>query len=453
MLEKCELFLAEYLPGNPTSSLLGIMYSHNMSSVDICMEKVKQDFTIIFYETLEKYVFVRLAYSELYELLKSRGFHSSDEYYLVKGIVLWITYDIDNRIVNAQSLLGLIDTGLCNKNIMLNSKQIDTGNCELDMLIKQLHVRIHILNDKNKLELMIYYKPKTIDSFNIPIHTKSPTIDIKQENRLYKVANDGIYDLSNKKRVFNYNFGKGNISIYINSNLLIINFARGNMLRLNTLDNKLTTCSYPRDYLFLDNSSPTVDKTPDGNLITIGGRHSNATASDRVKSYDIETDRWSDGTPLPYGVGDHATVVLQQDIYVIGGCSDTGAVTSKVIRYRCGAWNVVAPLLDNRRMHIALVWDNTMFVYGGYDGYNVTNGPEYYDIVNDVWTDEVRPSDVDTNVFTNVRIHNSGHDDQFIYHHSNNAIYCIDLNNYTKRLLYNDVMVSNHCLVIMNLVI
>ena len=60
---------------------------------------------------------------------------------------------------------------------------------------------------------------------------------------------------------------------------------------------------------------------------------------------------------------DHATVVVDEDIYVIGG--DTGSgVTNTVIRYRGGKWHTLAPLLHERHWHAALVRDNCIYVYG-----------------------------------------------------------------------------------------
>ena len=35
LIEKCEIFLAEYLPEHPSSNLLDIMYSYNMTSVNM----------------------------------------------------------------------------------------------------------------------------------------------------------------------------------------------------------------------------------------------------------------------------------------------------------------------------------------------------------------------------------------------------------------------------------
>ena len=411
-----------------------------MTYVNMYLQKIKSDFNIIFIETIEKYVFLKLSPNDLHEFLKQRAFHSSNEYYFVKGIVLWLTYDLDSRFDNAKSLFSLVNCRVCDKNIMLDNKVINTGNCKLDLIIQQLHINISVLNDKSTLELLNYYKLNSIDSFSIPSYEES-TINTKKQLSLYKVANDGIYDINNNNRIFQYDFGDGNKVIYINSNLLIINFIKGKMLRFNTITNDVTRCSYPHDYLFNSGWAPTVNVTIDGDLITIGGWSDNMICSCKVNIYNINTDSWSAGKSLPYGVYDHATVVVDEDIYVIGGDTGRGA-TNKVIRYRGGEWNTLAPLLHERHWHAALVRDNCIYVYG-------CNGcilkPECYNITTNVWTS------LNTDIFNDVRSFNSVYDESVIYMYSNNNIYSICLDNNDRTLLYSAVNISDDCLILMNL--
>ena len=440
LIEKCDSFLAEYLPGHPSSNLLDIMYSYNMTYVNMYLQKIKSDFNIIFIETIEKYVFLKLSPNDLHAFLKQRAFHSSNEYYFVKGILLWLTYDLDSRFDNARSLFSLINCRLCNKNIMLDNKLINTGNCKLDLIIQQLHINISVLNDKSTLELLNYYKLNSIDSFSIPSYEESTT-NTNKKLSLYKVENDGIYDINNNSRIFQYNFGDGNIVIYINSNLLIINFTVGKMLRFNTITNDVTHCSYPHDYLF-SGSAPTVNVTIDGDLITIGGQSNNVRLC-KVNIYNINTDSWSAGKSLPYGVDSHATVVVDEDIYVIGG--DTGGCyINKVIHYRGGEWNTLAPVLHARCRHAALVRDSCIYVYGG-NGYGGVLKPECYNITTNVWTS------LNTDIFNDVRLYNSVYDESVIYMYSKNNIYSICLDNNDRALLYSDVNISAYCLILMNL--
>ena len=323
---------------------------------------------------------------------------------------------------------------------MLDNKVINTGNCKLDLIIQQLHINISVLNDKSTLELLNYYKLNSIDSFSIPSYEES-TINTKKQLSLYKVANDGIYDINDNNRIFQYNFGVGNKVIYINSNLLIINFTEGKMLRFNTITNDVTRCSYPHGYLFDSSRAPTVNVTIDGDLITIGGLSNNRSYSCKVNIYNINTDSWSAGKSLPYGVYAHATVVVDEDIYVIGGVTG-GCATNTVIRYRGGKWHTLAPLLHVRYWHAALVRDNCIYVYGGNGG---VVKPECYNITTNVWTSH------NTDIFNDVRSYNSVYDESVIYMNSKNNIYSICLDNNDRTLLYSDVNISDDCLILMNL--
>ena len=169
MLQKCDEFLSDYLPNYPQSGLLDIIYKYDLSlTVNNYLEKVKKYFNIIFTETIEKYVFLRLPADDLYNLLKLRSFKSSNEYYFVKGISLWMKYDFKNRLNMAESLFRHVNCGLCDKNIMLQNTLIDTGNSKLNEIFHQLHLSISILNDNTTLGLLDNYKVKSIKCINIP---------------------------------------------------------------------------------------------------------------------------------------------------------------------------------------------------------------------------------------------------------------------------------------------
>ena len=188
LIEKCDSFLSEYLHGHPSSNLLDIMYSYNMTSVNMYLQKIKSDFNIIFIETIEKYVFSKLSHNDLHEFLKQRTFHSSNEYYFVKGILLWLQYDLDSRFDNAQSLFSLIDCRLCNKNIMLDNKLINTGNCKLDLIIQKLHINIAVINGEFiTLEVLKYYKLNPIHVSRIPFYDESTTNTKKQLSSIYVI--------------------------------------------------------------------------------------------------------------------------------------------------------------------------------------------------------------------------------------------------------------------------
>ena len=261
---------------------------------------------------------------------------------------------------------------------------------------------------------------------------------------LFKVEHDGIYNVNTNLRISSYNFGEGNKVIYIRNYVIIINFTKGKMFTYNTITNNITNCKYPCNYLFHSNRPPTSNETIYGNMITIGGFHNNNVRSNIVNVYNIDNDTWSSVTCLPEGVMCHATVIVNGDIYVIGG-AHTNSVTNKVIRYRDEVWETLAPLLDTRYGHIASVHDCCIYVYGGYDIPYFSNTCECYDIVTNVWTSIV------TNLFNDVILSNSIFDKHIIYLYHKNNMYTICLDNKTKKLLYTNVTVSMNCLFLMSL--
>ena len=360
----CDRFLEQYICEHPSSFLLDIMFRHNMTYVNIYLEKVKHNFNIIFNETIEKYVFLRLSVTDLHEFLKQRTCHSSNEYNYFKGIVLWLKFDVDNRFDNAQLLFSLINYRLCNNMIMLDNDDIDTGNCNLDNMIHQLHINISTNKDAKQL--------CKVDDIN------------------------GIYGLRNNNTILNYNFGEITEVIYIKNYLLIISFTEGHMFRFNTINSEIIKCSYPNDYVFNFESSPSINEKIDGNLIAIGGCFNSGQDSDKVKIYNIDTDSWSDSKYLPYGVCNHATVVVDEDIYVIGGCKNFDIIKT-VLHYSAGEWTLLASLLNEGYFSTALARDNRIYVYGGYTAYGGYCKPECYNITTNSW------SCINTKVYDKVR--------------------------------------------------
>ena len=211
MLEKLDRFLSIYILESPQSELLDVIYKYDMymTSLNIndIIDKVKRDFNLIFNEHIEKYIFLRLTENEFFKLLILRSFHCSNEYDLIKGIVLWLKYDLDNRLDDAQLLFNLVNYRLCDIKIMLENKIIYTGNIKLDNIIKQVHLKISIHNDKTILQYMDYYKVGYINSFDIPSNEQT-TNKYNGKSCLSKLANGGISDTSNHYRILNYNFVK-----------------------------------------------------------------------------------------------------------------------------------------------------------------------------------------------------------------------------------------------------
>ena len=96
--------------------------------VDSIMSKLKKNLHLIFVESLEKYVFLKIKSAEFQELLKLRKFTAKNEYYIIQAIKLWIKCNVNERVGDAELLLSYINCGECSKILIYENKNIDTGN-------------------------------------------------------------------------------------------------------------------------------------------------------------------------------------------------------------------------------------------------------------------------------------------------------------------------------------
>ena len=423
IVKRCNKFICEYLPTNPSSPLLEYIYTYEMGiSPEEILLKVKSQLESVYTETLEKYVFLRTTFTQLLTIISNRELNARDEYAIVKCVVMWVLYDVEDRLTHANSLLELIDCSLCSKSMMLENKSINTNVPLLDKLLQQLHIKISILNDECTKGLIRHYGVERINAIEVP--REVPGAIKSSSKSLCNVSKDGIYNTATKERLVQYNFGAVNYVIYTTKQLLfILSFSEGKMYKYNNANKEVVVCSYPTNYCF--NWSPTVNETSDGRLVVIGGR-CYGRCSNEVRYYDIANDSWSKGQSLPYGVGCHTTVVDGDDIYVIGGVD-----VNNVIRYRNGRWQTLSPLLNNRHYHIAMLDDNCIYVYGGDNRTNC----ECYDILTDQW------SVIDNAVYTNINYYNSVIDvnKRLLYTREGDNVYSISLDNNIKSLLYKNV--------------
>ena len=433
IVKRCNEFICEYLPTNPSSPLLEYIYTYEMGiSPEEILLKVKSQLESVYTETLEKYVFLRTTFTQLLTIISNRELNARDEYAIVNCVVMWVLYDVEDRLTHANSLLELIDCSLCSKSMMLENKSINTNVPLLDKLLQQLHIKISILNDECTKGLIRQYAVERINAIEVP--REVPGAIKSSSKSLCHVSEDGIYNSATKERLVQYNFGAVNNVIYTTKQLLFIfSFREGKMYKYNNATKEVVVCSDPTNYCF--DCLPTVNETSDGRLVVIGGwRRSNGSYSNEVRYYNIANDSWSKGQSLPYVVGLHTTVVDGDDIYVIGGLN-----VNKVIRYRNGTWHTLSPLLNNRYRHIAMLEGNCIYVYGG-----IRTDCECYDILTDQW------SVVDNAVYTNIKSTNSVIDvnKRLLYTHEDVNVFYISLDNNIKYLLCENV--SCHRLVLMH---
>lgn len=129
----------------------------------------------------------------------------------------------------------------------------------------------------------------------------------------------------------------------------------------------------------------------DGKLYVMGGRDARTGAL--MEIYDASRNRWMAGKPMPTARSGFGTVVLNGKIHVIGGREGDAPQTGKALDVheifdpKLNKWFKRAPLpiavMDN---YSTVVWDNKIYVFGGYDGEKARATTQIYDADTDTWT-------------------------------------------------------------------
>ena len=431
--ELCDLFITEYLSEHPESELLDLIYKYKLSlKVDDYIVIIKNNLESIFNESIEKYIFIRYTFDELKMSLSQHLFTTENEYSIVKALTIWLQYDLNNRMEYVQELFQFITAHLCSNKLMLANTDIDTGNIELDAIIKNINIEISVRhcinNNHDTLRLLNMYgnQPK-FNNILFSIYS------------LYKVCPNGIYDIVNNNALIEHDFGNISNVIYTKSNhLYILCSSIGKMFKYNKFTNIITDCNYPNDYLFNIDFPPTFNEMCDGNLITIGGIYNNPKVpTDKVMIYNISTDKWSEGPTLPYIVCNHTTVIDYNDIYVISGYSYR--CINKVIRYKNNVWKSRAHIKYGRQRHISCKHGNTIYSIGGMNQSDTCHNIDSYNILTNQW------NIIKTDIFDGIISSNSIYDnnEHFFYMYKDTNIYCISLDNFTKTLKYSNVKLLN----------
>ena len=128
----------------------------------------------------------------------------------------------------------------------------------------------------------------------------------------------------------------------------------------------------------------------DGMLYVIGGI-SNSGFLSSVAIYDPSNDQWSSGTALPEVNSAACAVTYDDKIYVIGGKNSSSSRHNKVFEYspQSNSWSQKTSMPINNEGHKAIVWRDRIWVIGGYAGSSVSINSVYsYDPTTDIWRTE-----------------------------------------------------------------
>jgi len=129
--------------------------------------------------------------------------------------------------------------------------------------------------------------------------------------------------------------------------------------------------------------------------------------SNSVWIYDIATDKWSKGAPVPTPRGALSATAIGTKIYAIGGAKNPSystpelrpsvpvenVATNEIYDVETNSWKAARPMLTARNHHGAAVIDNKIYVVGGRIGStfiiglsNNVSTNEVYDVAKDTWS-------------------------------------------------------------------
>ncbi|HEY3496839.1 MAG TPA: kelch repeat-containing protein [Polyangiaceae bacterium] len=127
----------------------------------------------------------------------------------------------------------------------------------------------------------------------------------------------------------------------------------------------------------------------DGKIYVLGGYPASRVIQDAVQIYDIASEEWSLGTPLPVPIHHPVAVGLAGKIYSLGGqlTMGSGADTDRTLEYDPSTelWSDLAPMPTPRGAGAAAVIGDRIYVVGGRPP--AGNAFEVYDVSEDEWTE------------------------------------------------------------------
>ncbi|MEM8484903.1 MAG: kelch repeat-containing protein [Bacteroidota bacterium] len=128
----------------------------------------------------------------------------------------------------------------------------------------------------------------------------------------------------------------------------------------------------------------------DNQVYVIGGRNEAGQILNTVSRYDPANDTWTTVQPMTQARFNAAAVVHNNKIYVMGGRGNSSAVLDKaeVFDPVAQTWTDISNLRESREGLAAFVQDNTLYVAGGSNGNaQILNTVEYFDEAGNTWRD------------------------------------------------------------------
>jgi len=138
---------------------------------------------------------------------------------------------------------------------------------------------------------------------------------------------------------------------------------------------------------YLGSAASYIDGSGNGHIITSGG---NTTLYTEVYDYNVNANTWSLLTNLPGQRRVHASAIVDNYLYAIGGSDASSVYQSTNYRYDlvgAGGWTTMSPLPVALGWVKAVPYQNYIYVAGGVDAASTVVSSVYlYNTATDTWT-------------------------------------------------------------------
>ena len=124
-----------------------------------------------------------------------------------------------------------------------------------------------------------------------------------------------------------------------------------------------------------------------GKIYNIGGLDSANNPTNTTRIYDISTDSWTTGAPMPSTLSDMATVLWNGIVYIAGGYNGTDDVNT-LYAYDIAAdtWTTLAPMPQAMDSPGFGAINGKLYIASGYAGQGELNTLYIYDVATNMWT-------------------------------------------------------------------
>ncbi len=127
----------------------------------------------------------------------------------------------------------------------------------------------------------------------------------------------------------------------------------------------------------------------ENNIYSIGGETESG-ITNRLEKYDPQADKWVSKAPKPTSAADIGAAVIGNLIYVPGGVTESGKIVDALEIYdpRSDSWFTGAPVPRALSSYAIAAYEGKLYLFGGWDGDNYLSQVFEYDPEEDAWQEK-----------------------------------------------------------------